>query len=104
MTIQITDTVCSVDSYSQLAFIEILNTIVLSEHIVELNRRLISRDRESMAPRLAGYYKWKFADNTFTLWQRTGYNSSICFTKKLLEVEFRSFVSPDRERIYDPKN
>lgn len=104
MTIQITDAVCSVDSYSQLAFIEILNIIVLSEHIVELNRRLIAHDREKSGPRLGGYYKWKFSDNTLTIWQRTGYNSSICFTNKLLEVEFRSFVTPDRERIYDPKN
>lgn len=104
MTIEITGAVCRIDTYCHSAFVVIYNEIVLSGHIVELNRRLIASDRTDEGRRLSGYFKWRFTGDTFMLWQRMGYNSEICFTDKILEVKYGSFVSPDRVKTNEIKN
>ena len=68
-----------IDPYSQLAFVEILNIILTAGHIVDVNRFLISRNVNPLFGSLSGYFRWSFAGDRFTLWQRTDYNSTLCF-------------------------
>ena len=70
-----------IDPYSQLAFVEILNIILIAKHIMDVNRYLIARNVNPQFGSLSGYFRWSFADERFTLWQRTDYNSDMCCLK-----------------------
>ncbi|MBF0649252.1 hypothetical protein IR083_10510 [Dysgonomonas sp. GY75] len=77
------------------AFTDILNMILLSDNIVELNRNLLQRDRSG---KLSAHFTWSFADYTFSVWQRAGSGSDICFGHKLIELQFVTLVCKDRRR------
>ena len=80
MEINFKGPVMPIDPYSQLAFVEILNILLTAGHIVDVNRFLISRNVNPQFGSLSGYFRWSFAGDHFTLWQRTDYNSTLCFT------------------------
>lgn len=75
-----------IDPYSQLAFVEILNILLTAGHIVDVNRFLISRNVNPQFGSLSGYFRWSFAEDHFTLWQRTDYNSTLCFNHRILDL------------------
>lgn len=75
MEISFKGPVMPIDPYSQLAFVEILNIILIAKHIMDVNRYLIARNVNPQFGSLSGYFRWSFADERFTLWQRTDYNS-----------------------------
>jgi hypothetical protein len=77
------------------AFTEILNLILSSDNIVDLNRKLLQKDGFS---RLSAYYLWSFGNYTFSLWQRVDYGSDICFEHKLIELQYVTLVCKDRRR------
>lgn len=77
------------------AFADIVNLIVSSNNIIELNRKLLQRDQFS---RLSAYFLWSFSNYTFSLWQRLDYGSDICFEHKLIELQFVTLVCKDRRR------
>jgi hypothetical protein len=77
------------------AFTDILNLILSSDNIVELNRKLLQRDGFN---RLSAYYLWSFDKYTFSLWQRVDYGSDICFEHKLIELQFVTLVCKDRRK------
>jgi len=77
------------------AFADIVNLIILSDNIVELNRKLLQRDQSGG---LSAYFLWSFGDYTFSLWQRTSYGSGICFEHKILELPFVTLVCKDRRK------
>lgn len=104
MIIDFINPVQPVDGYSERAFIEILNLILLSDHVNELKRRLALQDRDGKYRSLAGYYKWSFDDYSFTLWQRIGYGSTEYFKDKILEVKHVTFICQDRQRPCIIKN
>lgn len=97
MLIDFKGPVYPVDDISQKAFVAILNIILLSGNIAELHRRLIEQNVDPEYRKLSGYFDWSFGDHSFTLWQRTAYNSSVGFGQKVLEVGFASFA--DRSGI-----
>lgn len=99
MDIHFTGPVFPIDPYAQRAFIEILNIILMSANIMEVNRRLIERNVHPHYRALSGYFLWSFSNDRFTLWQRTGYNSPVCFGNKILELHFVALVCEDRARI-----
>ena len=76
MEINFKGPVMPIDPYSQLAFVEILNILLTAGHIVDVNRFLISRNVNPQFGSLSGYFRWSFAGDHFTLWQRTDYNST----------------------------
>jgi hypothetical protein len=76
-------------------FTDILNMILLSDNIVELNRNLLQRNRSG---RLSAHFAWSFANYTFSLWQRVGSGSDICFGHKLIEMHYVTLVCKDRRR------
>lgn len=78
------------------AFIEILNLILSSDNIMELNKKLLQRDQFR---KLSGYFIWTFTDYTFSLWQRVDYGSDICFEHKIIELPFVALVCKDRRRV-----
>jgi hypothetical protein len=104
MTVEIIDAVCPVDAHCYRAFADIYNIIVLSQSIVELNDRLIADERVRTEPRLSAWFKWQYTGDTFVLRQRTGLYSELCFTGRVLEVKYRSFVAPDRRRTVRIEN
>lgn len=73
MEISFKGPVMPIDPYSQLAFVEILNIILIAKHIMDVNRYLIARNVNPLFGSLSGYFRWSFADERFTLWQRTDY-------------------------------
>ena len=77
------------------AFTEILNLLISSNNIMELNKKLLHRDGFG---RLSGYFIWSYANYTFSLWQRIDYGSDICFGHKLIELQFVTLVCKDRRR------
>ncbi len=77
------------------AFADILNMIISSDNIMELNKKLLQRDRSG---RLSGYFIWSFDNFTFSLWQRVDYGSDICFEHKLIELQFVILVCKDKRR------
>lgn len=99
MNIYFTGPLFPTDPLVPRAFMEILNIILLSGNIVEVNQRLISRNIHPQYRSLSGHFRWSFADDRFTLWQRTEYNSDLCFTHSIFEIHFTSLVCKDRRRI-----
>lgn len=77
------------------AFADILNLLLSSDNIMELNKRLLQRDQ---AGRLSAYFLWSFDDYTFSLWQRVDYSSDTCFEHKLIELQFVTLVCKDRRK------
>lgn len=90
--------VMPIDPYSQLAFVEILNIVLIARNIVDVNRMLIARNANPQFGSLSGYFRWSYADDRFTLWQRTEYNSHICFDHRILDLPFCMLVAKDNER------
>ena len=95
MEINFKGPVMPIDPYSQLAFVEILNIILTAGHIVDVNRFLIRRNVNPRFGSLSGYFRWSFAEDRFTLWQRTDYNSTMCFSHRILGLALRC---PGRKR------
>ena len=85
MEISFKGPVMPIDPYSQLAFVEILNII------------LIARNVNPQFGSLSGYFRWSFADERFTLWQRTDYNSDMCFSHRILDMPFCMLAAKDKE-------
>ena len=85
MEISFKGPVMPIDPYSQLAFVEILNII------------LIARNVNPQFGSLSGYFLWSFADERFTLWQRTDYNSDMCFSHRILDMPFCMLAVKDKE-------
>lgn len=77
------------------AFTEILNLIIYSDNIMELNRKLLNNDGFG---RLSAYFIWSFTNFTFSLWQRISYGSEICFEHKVIELQFVTLVCKDRRK------
>lgn len=77
------------------AFTDILNLIISSDNIMELSKKLSQRDRSGL---LSAHFLWSYRDYTFSLWQRTGYGSELCFSHKLIELQFVTLVCKDRRR------
>lgn len=78
-----------------IAFTEILNLIITSDNIMELNSKLLQNEKFG---RLSAHFIWSFANFTFSLWQRVDYGSEICFEHKLIELPFVTLVCKDRRR------
>lgn len=95
MEINFKGPVMPIDPYSQLAFVEILNIILTARHIVDVNRSLISRNVNPLFGSLSGYFRWSFAGDRFTLWQRTDYNSTLCFNHRILDLPFGILAAKD---------
>lgn len=98
MKINFKNPVMPVDPYSQLAFVEILNIILSARHIVDVNRLLINRNVNPRFGSLSGYFRWSFAGDCFTLWQRMDYNSMLCFNPGILEIHFGTLAARDNRR------
>lgn len=77
------------------AFTDIINLIIASYNIMEVNRKLLQIDGFG---RLSGYYIWSFSNFTFSLWQRIEYGSTICFGHKLIELQFVKLICEDRRK------
>lgn len=97
MEISFKGPVMPIDPYSQLAFVEILNIILIAKHIMDVNRYLIARNVNPQFGSLSGYFRWSFADERFTLWQRTDYNSDMCFSYRILDMPFCMLAAKDKE-------
>ena len=95
MEINFKGPVMPIDPYSQLAFVEILNIILTAGHIVDVNRFLIRRNVNPRFGSLSGYFRWSFAEERFTLWQRTDYNSTMCFSHRILDLPFGVLAAKD---------
>ena len=63
MEISFKGPVMPIDPYSQLAFVEILNIILIAKHIMDVNRYLIARNVNPLFGSLSGYFRWSFADD-----------------------------------------
>lgn len=81
-----------------MAFVEILNTLLVANNIMEVNRMLIHRNANPAYGSLSGYFRWSYAGNHFTLWQRVEYNSPVCFGQRIFSIHFGMLASRDRER------
>jgi hypothetical protein len=77
------------------AFADIVNLIISSDNIMELNKKLLQRNQMGQ---LSAYFLWSFDNYTFSLWQRTSYGSDICFEHKLIELQFVTLVCKDRRK------
>lgn len=98
MEISFKGPVMPIDPYSQLAFVEILNIILIAKHIMDVNRYLIARNVNPQFGSLSGYFRWSFANDRFTLWQRTDYNSDMCFSHRILGyARFCMLAAKDKE-------
>lgn len=95
MEINFNGPVIPVDAYSQMAFVEILNILLTAGHIVDVNRLLIKRNASPQFGSLSGYFRWSFAGDRFTLWQRMDYNSMLCFNPGILEIHFGALAARD---------
>ncbi len=87
-----------VDACAQRAFVEILNLILLAGDIDELSRLLHTNDRGDDYRRLSGWFKWSYADYSFTLWQRLEFGGRECFRNKILEIKHLSLACKDKYR------
>lgn len=79
------------------AYSEIINILLLSRHIVDMNRMLIQRNIGHGYGSLSGHSHWSFRNDCFTLWQRTGYNRLTCFPQRIIVAHFSSISARDKE-------
>ena len=86
--------VMPIDPYSQLAFVEILNIILIAKHIMDVNRYLIARNVNPLFGSLSGYFRWSFADERFTLW----ICRSVCLQQRIKRM-MREY-STNHQRIW----
>ena len=98
MNINFLGPVLPTDRFAQMAFVEILNIVLAANNIMEVNRMLIGRNANPAFGFLSGYFRWSYADNHFTLWQRMEYNSPFCFRQRIFSIHFGMLASRDRER------
>lgn len=64
---------------------------------MDVNKYLIARNVNPQFGSLSGYFRWSFADERFTLWQRTDYNSDMCFSHRILDMPFCMLAAKDKE-------
>lgn len=98
MNINFLGPVLPTDSFTQMAFVEILNIILTSDNIVDVNQMLIGRNVNPTFGSLSGHFRWSYANDHFTLWQRMEYNSPICFGQRIFSIHFGMLASRDRKR------
>ncbi len=98
MNINFLGPVLPTDSFTQMAFVEILNIILTSDNIVDVNRMLIGRNVNPTFGSLSGHFRWSYANDHFTLWQRMEYNSPICFGQRIFSIHFRYAGKPRQEK------
>ena len=98
MNINFLGPVLPTDSFTQMAFVEILNIILTSDNIVDVYRMLIGRNVNPVFGSLSGHFRWSYANDHFTLWQRLEYNSPICFGQRIFSIHFGMLASRDRKR------
>ena len=79
-------------------FVEILNIILTSDNIVDVNRMLIGRNVNPSSALLSGHFRWSYANDHFTLWQRLEYNPPICFGQRIFSIHFGMLASPRQKR------
>ena len=84
MNINFLGPVLPTDSFTQMAFVEILN--------------IIGRNVNPTFGSLSGHFRWSYANDHFTLWQRMEYNSPICFGQRIFSIHFGMLASRDRKR------
>ena len=72
--------------------------ILTSDNIVDVNRVLIGRNVNPTFGSLSGHFRWSYANDHFTLWQRMEYNSPICFGQRIFSIHFGMLASRDRKR------
>ena len=94
MNINFLGPVFPTDPYAQMAFVEILNTLLVANNIMEVNRMLIHRNANPAYGSLSGYFRWSYAGNHFTLWQRVEYNSPGLFRTTHIQYPFRNAGKP----------
>mgnify|MGYP000690771440 CR=1 FL=1 len=97
MNINFLGPVLPTDRFAQMAFVEILNIILTANNIMDVNIMLIGRNTNPAFGSLSGYFRWSFADERFTLWQRTDYNSDMCFSHRILDMPFCMLAAKDKE-------
>ena len=97
MEINFKGPVMAIYPYSLLVFVEILNIILIAKHIMDVNRYLIDRNVNPLFGSLSGYFRWSFANDRFTLWQRTDYKSDMCFPHRILDMPFCMLATKDKE-------
>lgn len=61
MNINFLGPVLPTDSFTQMAFVEILNIILTSDNIVDVNRMLIGRNVNPTFGSLSGHFRWSYA-------------------------------------------
>jgi hypothetical protein len=96
MQIEILGPVYYTSQEAVIAFTNILNLIVASNNVMELNSKLLQNDGFG---KLSAHFIWSFANFTFSVWQRVDYGSEICFDHKLIELQFVKMVCKDRRRV-----
>lgn len=97
MNINFLGPVFPTDCFTQMAFVEILNIILTSKNIVDVNRMLIGRNVNPSFGSLSGHFRWSYANDHFTLWQRMEYNSPVCFGQRVFSIHFAMLAGRDRE-------
>ena len=65
---------------------------------------LISRNVNPQFGSLSGYFRWSFAGDRFTLWQRTDYNSTLCFNHRILDLPFGVLAAKDSGKDKETAN
>ncbi len=83
------------------AFIDILNLVILSKNIVELNMWLIEFEKHKHHyGKLSASFHWEFSESVFSLWQRMDYGSPECFANKVLQISFLDILFKD-ESVFE---
>lgn len=99
MKIIISNPVHSIDEYASKAFIQILNMLLLAEHIVEFNAWLIDFNISKQYRSLLGYFSWSFTNQRFILRQRISYGDLRLFNGNILEISFLEIFHKDNGLI-----
>lgn len=97
MKIEFTGPVYPINQFALQAFAEILNSTLAAEHVTNLNRILAVRDATSEERKLGSYFKWNFDNRCFNLWQRTSYNSDVCFGQQVFRVDFNEIGNKENK-------
>lgn len=81
-----------VDTYCGMAFMTIINLLLLSADVVELNSFLLRQDAIRPGIRLSGYFLWEYTESSFLVWQRMEYGCPECFPGKIIELPFQAII------------
>ena len=95
MKIKFMSSIILTDQIVARTFVEIMNVILMSKNLGEMNMNLNRHPSSHEYRALTSYFRWHWAEDHFVLYQKIEYNSPLHFKTPLLVILFGDIQAND---------